>query len=102
MYSYEESEVVEFGKWVCVQPINSHTGCGIIVDVVDTREHLVQMGYSEESYIVQTDFGNTFTLTKEEMETVYHPVRVEEDPMARMIRQQELLKGVLDKFYKEL
>ena len=97
MYNYGE-----FDKWVCVQPINGHTGCGIVVDVVETHAHLVQMGYSEESYVVQTDFGNIFTLTKEEMETAYHPVRVEEDPMARMVRQQELLKECLDKFYKEL
>ncbi|AUR89120.1 coil containing protein [Vibrio phage 1.121.O._10N.286.46.C4] len=95
-------KATEFAKWVCVQPIAGHTGAGIIVDVVDTHPTLVEMGYSKESYTVQTDFGNTFKMTLEEMKSMYKPTNIEKDPLARMERQQELLREALETYYLEV
>lgn len=93
---------VPLGKWPCLQHKTGSTGCGIIVDMVDTHEHLVRLGYSHTSYILQTDFGNTLTLTEEEVRASYFLIKVEEDPLGRLERQKELLKSAYEKYYTEL
>ena len=70
--------------------------------MVDTHPELIEEGYDDKSYILQTDFGNTFTMTKEEVLRGYWLVRVEDDPLGRMNRQRELLEDCMEKYYNAL
>ena len=96
---------IDFDKWVCVSPKGTDivTGCGIIVDVLDIPEKRKGFYGAKENrlYTVMTDFGNTFTFTKEEMESAYVATRKEENPQERYKRQQELLKDAWGKWFKE-
>jgi hypothetical protein len=93
-------EIPKFEKWMCVSPkgYDIHTGCGIIVDVEDVPEKRKGM-LGDKLYTVLTDFGNTFKMTIYELESVYVATRKEDDPQARYIRQQELLKEAWGKWF---
>lgn len=97
----------EIQKWTTVTPKGDvvHTGCGIIVDVVDIPDH--RNGYYHGAtdgklYTVLTDFGNTFIGTLQEMLGSYEVVKVEADPVARLERQRELLAKAEELYFKEL
>lgn len=88
--------------YTTLQPKTGHTGCGIIVKVERTPESRQGLYNSKENklYTVLTDFGNTFILTLEELETAYTITGVEKDPKRRFMRQQELLREAWDKYFK--
>lgn len=96
---------IGFDKWVCVSPKGPDivTGCGIIVDVETIPEKIQGFYGTKENklYTVLTDFGNTFYLTPEEMESAYVAMRKEENPQERYKRQQELLKDAWERWFKE-
>ena len=95
----------QFGLHVCVHPINDATGCGIIVKVEPMSEEMLAMmerskfdTTDKNLYTVLTDFGNEFRLTREELETMYRPTKVELDLEARFLRQVENISEALRKY----
>uniref|UniRef100_A0AB39AJW4 Uncharacterized protein n=1 Tax=Vibrio phage P018-4 TaxID=3229728 RepID=A0AB39AJW4_9CAUD len=99
-------DLPKFEKWMCVSPKGPpyeevRTGCGIIVDVETIPEKRQGLYDSKENklYTVMTDFGNTFKLTLEELESTYVATRKESAPKGRFKRQQELLKTAWDKWF---
>lgn len=97
-----ESFDIKLQQWACLQPKEGHTGCAIILKEENTHKDLVDKGLSEKSYLVQTDFGNVFKMTEEEVNTSYTVTRIENDPIGRFIRQKELLDDVFEKYYSEI
>lgn len=100
--SLELAEPFKFELHTTLQPKHGYTGCGIIVEVISILESRQGLYNSKENklYTVLTDFGNTFVLTVEELETAYTITGVEKDPQGRFIRQQELLREAWDKYFK--
>lgn len=92
----------DFQLYTTLQPKAGHTGCGMIVKVEDILESRQGLYNSKENklYTVLTDFGNTFILTVEELETAYTITGIEKDPQSRFMRQQELLREAWGKYFK--
>jgi hypothetical protein len=103
MNDLELYEIPKFEKWMCISPKGNpyggtSTGCGIIVNVEDVPDHRKSM-LGDKLYTVLTDFGNTFKMTIYELESAYVATRKEDDPQARYMRQQELLKEAWGKWF---
>lgn len=92
----------DFQLYTTLQPKGDYSGCGMIVQVQDVPESRQGLYNSKENklYTVLTDFGNTFTLTVEELETAYIVTGVEKDPQSRFMRQQELLREAWETYFK--
>lgn len=67
------------------------TGCGIVVRIEKTIYGIV--------YHFLTDFGNVCRLTKGELISNYEFTLVEEDPLGRYYRQQDLLTEALFEYF---
>ncbi len=105
MLDYRTPLKYRFRKWTTLTPRGDviRTGCGIIVDIVEVPEP--RYGYYESAtdgklYTVMTDFGNTYTLTLQDLVENYDVGRVEKYPAARIARQQELLDEAYCKYFK--
>lgn len=103
MFNLGVYELPEFEKWMCISPKGDpvHTGCGIIVDVIDLPDYFPpESSKMDKLFVIMTDFGNTFKFTIEELEDNYVAVRKELEPKARFERQQELLNEAFEMYIK--
>jgi len=95
-----ESEV-NFQLHTTLQPKSCHTGCGMIVEISKLPDYFPEgSSKGDKLYTVLTDFGNTFKMTIEELETAYTITGAEKDPQSRFMRQQELLRDAWDRYFK--